>query len=352
MKRKNMFVSLAVVLLVLSLGFGCDLFNIELTDSGDSATSYALTPYREVILGDLTPLGDAYDFNEELVDIPDVDFWFTADMIELLGVQWDWLIGNTNDYLYEGYSFKPTRSVGAVFYLSVQDEAFAFVDDQGTENIADDVTATEFAIEQFDFLSSGRINSLSSLIGLMTGADVFPVDILEMDGAIGLSAFLAGTEYDVTPADVDNPEFQREVLTSLFIDIGIEHEEPLSEVDDPSTVISGEANLSFGFNYLPYDETYVVRAPMVLQFNILPFSVDLDAWDDFMDGIDDATDEFDYIEANWAAFAALLWGSGHANDGVVITLLGGNADGSVRHEATLDGFDAFEVMYGLIISAL
>ena len=352
MKRKTMFVSLAVVLLVLALGFGCDLFNMEPTDSGDSATSYALTPYREVILGDLTPLGDAYDFNEELVDIPDVDFWFTADMIELLGVQWDWLISHTGAYLDAGYNFAPTRSVEALAYLSVQDEAFAFVDDQGTDYTTDDMTATEFAIEHFDFLASGRINSLSSLIGLMVGSSEFPVTTLEADGYIGLSAYLAGTEYDVTDDSIDNPGFQREVATSLYMDIGIEHDEPLNELDEPSTTISGKVNLSFGFNYIPFSDTYVVRAPMVLQFDIRPFSMELEALDQFMDEIDATTDELDYIEAHWTEFATLVWGAGHAADGVGITLLGGNADGSMRHEDSIDGFAAFEVMVALIGYAL
>lgn len=349
MKRKKMFVSLAVVLLMLVASFGCDLLGTEPSDSGDSATSYALTPYREVTLDDLTPLGDAYDYDEEVVPIPEIDSLFTADMLDLLGVQWGWLISHTGAYLDEGYNFTPTRSVEALAYLSIQDEAFAFVDDNGTEITTDDVTATEFAIEHLDFLASGKLNSLSSLIGLMVGSSEFPVTTLEVDGSIGLSAFLAGTEYDVESVD---PEFQREVATSLYLDIGIEHDEPLNEVDDPVTTISGNVNLSFGFNYLPASESYVVRAPMVLQFDIRSFSVDLEVWEEFMDAIDDTTEVIDYIEAHWTEFAAMVWGTGHADNGIVITLLGGYADGSLRHEDSIDGFDAFEVMIALIESVL
>ncbi|HCG63427.1 MAG TPA: hypothetical protein DEZ27_06410 [Sphaerochaeta sp.] len=80
--------------------------------------------------------------------------------------------------------------------------------------------------------------------------------------------------------------------------------------------------------------------------------MELEALDQFMDEIDATTDELDYIEAHWTEFATLVWGAGHAADGVGITLLGGNADGSMRHEDSIDGFAAFEVMVALIGYAL
>jgi hypothetical protein len=228
----------------------------------------------------------------------------------------------------------------------VRDEGFAFVDP-----VDPDTIGTEFDIDVFDVSLAGRINSLSSLIGLMNDAQSFPVEELEADGSIGLSAFVSGTAYDNNL----EPQFPLEMVSGLYANVTIEHTEPLTETeDDPSTIISGKLNFSYGTNYgdVPTGETSTVyRMRSVLHIDVLPFSFDLQD-EDFQTFWGEIAETGPQDDEDWITLADFIWGEGHEDDCVSITWLLSGEGTDEDQTMVIEGIEALQLLFAFIEGAM
>ena len=332
MRHMKTLVAVLMVLLLLSLTLACDLAG---NDADGGNTTPTIAAYKEVRLSDLSPLGvDDYLPHPGYPDDLVLDENAMMLLMQIFGENWGYVIFSAAEYLDDGYAFLPTRSVAASFWLSVRDEGFAIVGPDEPYPIG-----TEFDIDIFDVLLAGRLNSLSSLIGLLGGADSFPVEVLEADGTIGLSAFVSGeTSLEMDP--------NLAVVAALYANVSIEHSEPLESEEDPSTIISGKLNFSYGTNHAVIeDEEY--RMPSVLQMDVRQFSIDI-ADAEFQTFWSQIADDGPQDDDDWNELVDFIWGTGHRDDCVEIRWRLGDAAGAEGFLGKVEGVDALKLLVAFI----
>lgn len=329
---------------VAILTISCSLGEVDQDLPDDPVPT--VVSYQKVQLDDLTPLG-LYCNTVPSSAVPPSNPGALPYILQSFTDNWGIVLDMSLDFLENSYGSLIPRSIASSLFISVRDEGFSVLNGNWTSSAGDDELGTDFSIDVLDVLVEGEVNSLSSLIGLMAEADSYPVTAIESEGSIAISGFVSATAYPKS----DYYIFPLEVLSSLFVDVSVDHTEPVSSSVYANSLIEGELHLSMGTNLMVTEERRGYRAPMVMQLDMDRMKFDMQSIGSFLDS--HGLDGIDNITAVlWPEFAALLWGLSYDDEDIQLRLLFGDAEGEETASFTINGYQAFELMMNRVESLL